>query len=305
MGPEVPLVAGAVDRLRADGVAVFGPTAAAARLEGSKAFSKRFLERHGIPSAAFRAFDDAAAALAHVRERPAPMVVKADGLAAGKGVVVCRERSEAEAAVREMMVDRRFGAAGATVVVEDCLVGEEASLLVLTDGRRFVPLRAAQDHKRVGDLGHGPNTGGIRLRPRPGARRRCRPVDRIVALSVWAGGGRLGVRRLPLRRPMIAGGEPFVLDSTCASAIRRRSPLVHLRTIRPAARRGGAGRAAAGVARARRCVVMAQQGYPDYRKAPRSALTGRARCRTWSCSTPGRSAARRVRRWCRAAVCWA
>ena len=277
VGPEVPLVAGAVDRLRADGVAVFGPTAAAARLEGSKAFSKRFLERHGIPTAAFRAFDDAAAALAHVRERPAPMVVKADGLAAGKGVVVCRERPEAEAAVRELMVDRRFGAAGSTVVVEDCLVGEEASLLVLTDGRRFVPLRAAQDHKRVGDGDTGPNTGGMGAYvPAPVLDDALlgRVLDRIVAPSVSG----MAVDGVPFAGClyvglMIVGGEPFVLEFNVRFGDPETQPLlVHLEDdllplLLGVARGELSERPPAWHAGATCCVVMAQQGYPgDYRQ---------------------------------------
>ena len=287
VGPEAPLVAGAVDGLRADRVAVFGPTAAAARLEGSKAFAKRFLERRGIPTAAFRAFDDVGAALAHVRERSTPMVVKADGLAAGKGVVVCRERAEAEAAVREMMVDRRFGAAGGTVVVEDCLVGEEASLLVLTDGRRFVPLCAAQDHKRVGDGDTGPNTGGMGAYvPAPvlGDALLGRVLDRIVAPSVAGmaeeGAVFTGCLYVGL---MIVDGEPFVLEFNVRFGDPETQPLLaHLQDdlvplLLGSARGELDERPPAWHPGATCCVVMAQQGYPgDYRKGAVIEGLGRA-----------------------------
>ena len=161
VGPEDPLAAGIADRLRAAGVAVFGPSAAAARLESSKAFAKDFMRRHGIPTADYAVFDDLAAARAHVRGLGGPCVVKADGLAAGKGVAVCDDVAQAERALDEAMDARRFGAAGARVVVEERLVGEEVSYYVLCDGRTALPLAAAQDHKRALDGDRGENTGGM------------------------------------------------------------------------------------------------------------------------------------------------
>ncbi|MQX35741.1 phosphoribosylamine--glycine ligase [Roseospira navarrensis] len=161
VGPEAPLVSGLVDRLEAAGIAVLGPTAAAARLEGSKAFMKQVLARAKVPTARFEAFSDAEAAKAHVRERGAPLVVKADGLAAGKGVLMCETEDEALAAVDTMLSDRAFGAAGASIVIEDWLRGEEASVFALCDGETAVSLGAAQDHKRVGEGDTGPNTGGM------------------------------------------------------------------------------------------------------------------------------------------------
>jgi len=163
VGPEAPLVAGISDRLRALDVAVFGPSAAAARLEGSKVFAKQFMARHSIPTAAFRVFDDAAPAIDFLQSREAayPLVIKADGLAAGKGVLFASDAGEAVAAVRGLMVERRFGPAGASVVVEERLAGREASFFVLCDGRRFVELATCQDYKRALDGDAGPNTGGM------------------------------------------------------------------------------------------------------------------------------------------------
>ena len=161
VGPEDPLVAGAVDALRARGIRAFGPTASGARLEGSKAFAKAVMARQGVPTARSWSFDDPDAAGAHIRGLGGPWVVKADGLAAGKGVTVTERRAEAEAAVRSAMVDRRFGASGATVVIEEYLEGPELSLLVLTDGKEHIPLAPAQDHKRIGDGDEGPMTGGM------------------------------------------------------------------------------------------------------------------------------------------------
>ncbi|MEM9174503.1 MAG: phosphoribosylamine--glycine ligase [Myxococcota bacterium] len=161
VGPEDPLVAGLADRLRAVGVATFGPSAAAAQLEGSKAFSKAFMARHGIPTAGYADFDEAAAAHAHVDALGRPCVVKADGLAAGKGVAMCADAAAAHAAIDEMMANKRFGAAGDRVVIEEWLQGEEASYYAICDGERIVTLAAAQDHKRALDGDQGENTGGM------------------------------------------------------------------------------------------------------------------------------------------------
>ena len=167
VGPEAPLVAGIVDRFRAAGLRIFGPTAAAARLEGSKAFAKEFLDRHGIPTARHEVFTETEAALeylqAHAAEHgeDAPIVVKADGLAAGKGVIVAAGLAEAEAAVTDMLSGYAYGEAGARVVIEEFLDGEEASFIVLVDGDTALPMATSQDHKRVGDGDTGPNTGGM------------------------------------------------------------------------------------------------------------------------------------------------
>ena len=161
VGPEAPLAAGVVDAVRAAGLRIFGPTQAAAQLESSKDFAKAFMARHGLPTAQYRTFTDAHAAHAYIAERGAPIVVKADGLAAGKGVVVATTREEADAAVDAMLVGNTMGAAGARVVIEDFLAGEEASFIVLVDGRHVLALASSQDHKRLRDGDAGPNTGGM------------------------------------------------------------------------------------------------------------------------------------------------
>jgi len=161
VGPEAPLVAGIVDRFRAAGLAVFGPSAAAAQLEGSKAFAKQFMARHQIPTAAYATFTEVEPAVAYVRDHGAPIVVKASGLAAGKGVIVAATVAEAEQAVRAILADGAFGEAGAEVVIEACLVGEECSVIAITDGSALFTLPAAQDHKRIGEGDRGPNTGGM------------------------------------------------------------------------------------------------------------------------------------------------
>jgi phosphoribosylamine---glycine ligase len=161
VGPEAPLAAGVVDAFRAAGLRIFGPTQAAAQLESSKDFAKAFMARHGLPTAQYRTFTDAHAAHAYIAERGAPIVVKADGLAAGKGVVVAMTREEADAAVDAMLVGNTMGAAGARVVIEDFLAGEEASFIVMVDGRHVLALASSQDHKRLRDGDAGPNTGGM------------------------------------------------------------------------------------------------------------------------------------------------
>ena len=161
VGPEAPLAAGIVDAFRAEGLRIFGPTRAAAQLESSKDFAKAFMTRHGIPTAAYATFTDAAAAHAYVDDRGAPIVVKADGLAAGKGVVVATRTAEAHAAIDSMLGERRLGEAGARVVIEECLAGEEASFIVMADGGHVLPLASSQDHKRLLDGDLGPNTGGM------------------------------------------------------------------------------------------------------------------------------------------------
>jgi len=161
VGPEAPLVLGVVDRFRAAGLRCFGPTKAAAQLEGSKAFTKDFLARHKIPTAAYGNFTDVGQAEAFIKKMGAPIVVKADGLAAGKGVIIAQTVDEAIAAARDMLAGNAFGEAGHRVVVEEFLEGEEASFIVMVDGEHILPLATSQDHKRVGDGDTGPNTGGM------------------------------------------------------------------------------------------------------------------------------------------------
>jgi len=161
VGPEAPLAAGIVDLFRERGLKIFGPTQAAAQLESSKDFAKQFMARHKIPTAAFATFTDAAAAHAYVEKEGAPIVIKADGLAAGKGVIVAMTLDEAHAAIDDMLANNRLGEAGARVVIEEFLTGEEASFIVMVDGTHVLPLASSQDHKRLQDNDAGPNTGGM------------------------------------------------------------------------------------------------------------------------------------------------
>src|SRR5207344_2533972 len=161
VGPEGPLVAGVVDKFRAAGQRIFGPTQFAAQLEGSKAFAKDFLARHKIPTGYYQVFDDVDLALAHVHDVGAPIVIKADGLAAGKGVIVAMTLPEAEGAIRDMLAGNVFGRAGSRVVIEEFLDGEEASFISIVDGKTALPMATSQDHKRVFDGDTGPNTGGM------------------------------------------------------------------------------------------------------------------------------------------------
>ena len=216
VGPEAPLVDGLTDALRAEGVAVFGPSAAAARLEGSKIFSKDFMKRHGVPTAAYHAFDDADEAAAYICAAARPLVVKADGLAAGKGVVVASTTEQARQAVDDIMRGRAFGEAGARVLVEECLKGEEVSYHVIASGEAFVPLAPAQDHKRIFDGDRGPNTGGMgAYSPVPivDALLEQKILERVVrptlAGMVAEGEAFTGALFIGL---MIVNGEPEVLE---------------------------------------------------------------------------------------------
>ncbi len=189
VGPEAPLVAGLADRLSAAGITAFGPSAQAAALEGSKGFTKDLCAKYGIPTAAYGRFTDAKAAKAYLREQSVPIVVKADGLAAGKGVTVAHSLAEAEAAVDAALLDQTFGAAGAELVIEECLQGEEASFFALVDGETALPLASAQDHKQVGDGDTGPNTGGMgAYSPAPimTAEMERRVLDEIIQPTVLA-----------------------------------------------------------------------------------------------------------------------
>jgi phosphoribosylamine--glycine ligase len=202
IGPEAPLVAGLADRLAEAGIKVFGPSAAAARLEGSKGFTKDLCRKYGMPTATYERFTEIGAAEAYIRRqgnvwKGAPIVVKADGLAAGKGVIIARDEAEAIAATRDMLAGNRFGAAGSSVVIEEFMEGEEASFFALVDGENVLPLVAAQDHKRVGDGDVGPNTGGMgAYSPAPCVTPEIawRVMDEII---------------LPTVRAMKAEGAPF------------------------------------------------------------------------------------------------
>ena len=280
VGPEAPLVAGVADRLAEAGIAVFGPGRDAARLEGSKSFAKDFMRRHGIPTADHRVFDEADAALRYVRERHGPVVVKADGLAAGKGVFVCDGPDQAKSALDEIMRARRFGEAGARVVVEERLEGEEASFYAICDGERFVCLAAAQDYKRAHDGDRGENTGGM------GA---CSPapvVDAAVERKVIDGIVRPVVEGMRAEgRPyrgalyvglMITDGAPFVIEFNArfgdpemqVLALRLESDLVPLLLAAAEGRLPAEG-VDVHFGDPAVCVVIASGGYP------RSYATGR------------------------------
>lgn len=197
VGPEAPLVLGVVDAFRAAGLRCFGPTKDAAQLEGSKAFTKDFLTRHRIPTAAYGSFTDLDQAIAYIRQVGAPIVVKADGLAAGKGVIIAQTEEEAIAAVKDMLAGNAFGTAGHRVVIEEFLTGEEASFIVMVDGTHVLPLATSQDHKARDDGDHGPNTGGM------GA---CSPAP-VVTPEVHARIMREVIE--PTVRGMAAEGHPY------------------------------------------------------------------------------------------------
>ena len=231
VGPEAPLVAGIVDEFEDRGLRCFGPGEAAARLEGSKAFSKDFLARHGIPTAVFATFSELEPALSYLREQGAPIVIKADGLAAGKGVVVAGTLEEAEAALRDMLQGNRFGDAGAQVVIEECLEGEEASFIVLADGKSALPMATSQDHKRSGDGDTGPNTGGMgAYSPAPVVddALQQRIMEEIILPTVRG----MGADGMPYRGFLYAGlmitpaGEPKVIEFNCRLGDPETQPLL-------------------------------------------------------------------------------
>ncbi|MBL6080133.1 phosphoribosylamine--glycine ligase [Belnapia sp. T18] len=277
VGPEAPLTLGLADALAAAGIKVFGPSQAAAALEGSKTFTKQVADAAGVPTAAWARFEDAAAARAYVRDRGAPIVVKADGLAAGKGVVVAASVAEAEAAIADIMESRIHGAAGASVVIEECLIGEEISFFALCDGERAVALGAAQDHKRVGDGDTGPNTGGMGAYSPPPAftpALEAEAMERIVRPSL----AEMARRGTPFRGVLFAGlmltaAGPKLIefnvrfgDPECqALMVRLRSDLL---AALLAAAEGRLGEVALEWdARPSLCVVMAAEGYPGaYRR---------------------------------------
>jgi len=273
VGPEDPLVAGLADRLREAGIAVFGPSATAAQLEGSKAFAKAFMARHKIPTAGFAVFDDLDAARAYVEKQRNGCVVKADGLAAGKGVAVCDSPAQAVAALEEAMRERRFGAAGDRVVIEERLVGEEASYYAITDGEHVVALAAAQDHKRIGDGDQGENTGGMgAYAPAPivDAAVEKKVLERIVYPAIRG----LASDGTPYRGVLFVGlmidtaGDPRVIEFNVRFGDPETQPLVmqmasDLVPLLDGAARGALGRAAPPETHgAAVCVVLASEGYP-------------------------------------------
>ncbi|MGP3009250.1 phosphoribosylamine--glycine ligase [Serratia marcescens] len=241
VGPEAPLVIGVVDAFQAAGLKIFGPSQAAAQLEGSKAFTKDFLARHRIPTAEYENFIEVEPALAYVRRKGAPIVIKADGLAAGKGVIVAMTLQEAEEAVRDMLAGNAFGDAGHRIVVEEFLDGEEASFIVMVDGENVVPMATSQDHKRVGDGDTGPNTGGMgAYSPAPVVTDEIhrRAMDQVIWPTVrgMAAEGNTYVGFLYAGLMIAADGQPKVIEFNCRFGdpetqpimLRLRSDLVEL-----------------------------------------------------------------------------
>ncbi len=272
VGPEAPLVAGLADRLREAGIAVFGPVAAAARLEGSKAFMKDLCARHGIPTAAYGRFSDFGKARAFIEAQGRRLVVKADGLAAGKGVVICEGKDDAIEAARDMLSGNAFGSAGAEVVIEEFLDGEELSYFALSDGQDILPFGSAQDHKRVFDGDQGPNTGGMGayspaglMTPALEEKILQRIIEPTIAAMKSEGFPFAGVLFAGI---MVARGEPVLLeynvrfgDPECQTLMMRlEGDLVE---ILHAAATGRLAEARVGWrSETALCVVMAAKGYP-------------------------------------------
>jgi phosphoribosylamine--glycine ligase len=279
VGPEAPLVAGIVDEFRRQGLVIFGPTAAAARLEGSKVFTKKLLRKASIPTADFAVFSRFPEAERYIDEGDEqPLVVKADGLASGKGVFVCATRAEAKAAVRTILQERSFGDAGSQVVIEECLVGEEASILAIVDGDTIVPLEVAQDHKRAYDNDLGPNTGGMGAYcPAPVVTPEI--MDEIVRRILVPTVHTMKVDGCPFSGVLYAGvmltaGGPRVLEYNVRFGDPEAQPvLMRLKTdladvlLKAATGRLGELEGLDWDPRPAVCVVMASEGYPgDYKK---------------------------------------
>jgi phosphoribosylamine--glycine ligase len=272
VGPELPLTLGIADLLRARGLACFGPDRGAARVESSKAFAKALMSRHGIPTARARSFTDPTDAAGYARAVAAPLVVKADGLAAGKGVTVCRDLPSALEAIEQIMVKKVFGVAGETVVIEECLQGEEASFFALTDGAEVVPLEAVQDHKAVFDGDQGPNTGGMgAYSPPPSVSDRLAHeiTERVMIPTVRA----LAEAGHPYRGLLYAGlmltaGGPKVLEFNARFGDPETQPLLlrledDLLPVLHAAATGDAlPKSLRFGLKAAVCVVLASGGYP-------------------------------------------
>ncbi len=232
IGPEAPLVAGIVDHFREQGLACFGPTAGAAQLEGSKSFTKDFLARHNIPTASYAVFTEIESALTYVREQGAPIVIKADGLAAGKGVIVAMTLDEAEAAIHDMLADNKFGDAGARVVVEGFLEGEEASFIVMVDGENVLPMATSQDHKRIGEGDTGPNTGGMgAYSPAPVVTDAV--YAKVMEQVIWPTVRGMAAEGHPYTGFLYAGlmidaeGNPSVIEYNCRFGDPETQPIMH------------------------------------------------------------------------------
>lgn len=273
IGPEVPLVEGLTDQMEAAGLKVFGPSQAAAQLEGSKAFAKAFMEQFHIPTSPFVVFTDAKSALKHLETLPPPYVIKADGLAAGKGVVICENQKAAIAAIDSMMGEKVFGDAGAQVVIEGFLSGEEASYFVISDGTDYISLTSTQDHKPIGELDTGPNTGGMgAYGPAPVVSDEVekKVLERIVEPTLKG----MATNGHPYRGVLYVGlmidhlGDPYVVEYNCRFGDPECQPLMMLlesdlmeifmgvvegeiKTVKPVWRKGSAA-----------CMVMASAGYP-------------------------------------------
>ncbi|MBI5493044.1 MAG: phosphoribosylamine--glycine ligase [Deltaproteobacteria bacterium] len=277
VGPELPLTLGITDAFRASGLRVFGPTKAAAELEASKVFSKEVMFRHNIPTAFYKKFDEPGAALGYIETHNPPFVVKADGLAAGKGVIICQTKKEASKAITLIMKEKAFGAAGKRVVIEEFLRGEEASFLAITDGKTVLPLAPAQDHKAIYDNDKGPNTGGMGAYSpapviTPALEREI--MDSIMAPTVKAmeaeGRPYSGVLYAGV---MICGGRPKVLEFNCRFGDPETQPILmrledDLFDVLMSAVEGKlSGRTLKWKDRPSVCVVMSARGYPgDYLK---------------------------------------
>ena len=232
IGPEAPLVAGIVDHFAEQGLPCFGPSAGAAQLEGSKSFTKDFLARHNIPTASYAVFTEIDPALNYVREQGAPIVIKADGLAAGKGVIVALTLDEAQAAIHDMLADNKFGDAGARVVVEGFLEGEEASFIVMVDGDHVLPMATSQDHKRIGEGDTGPNTGGMgAYSPAPVVTDAvfARVMEQVIHPTVRG----MAAEGLPYTGFLYAGlmidaqGNPSVIEYNCRFGDPETQPIMH------------------------------------------------------------------------------
>ena len=278
VGPEAPLVSGLVDRFEAKGLRCFGPNADCARLEGSKAFTKEFLNRHNIPTAAYGTFTDVDQALAYLDDVGAPIVIKADGLAAGKGVILAKTLDEAKSAVKDMLQGNQFGDAGRRVVIEEFLTGEEASFIVMVDGTDVLPLASSQDHKAAYEGDTGPNTGGMgAYSPAPVVDQNChnRIISQVIKPTIHG----LAADGLKYRGFLYAGimvtadGTPKVLEYNCRFGdpetqpilFRLKSDLIDL--IEAACHGSLADQIALWDSRAALGVVMAASGYPgDYPK---------------------------------------
>ena len=284
VGPEAPLVGGLVDRFEAKGLRCFGPNADCARLEGSKAFTKEFLNRHNIPTAAYGTFTDVNQALAYLDDVGAPIVIKADGLAAGKGVILAKTLDEAKSAVKDMLQGNQFGDAGRRVVIEEFLTGEEASFIVMVDGTDVLPLASSQDHKAAYEGDTGPNTGGMgAYSPAPVVDQTChnRIISQVIKPTIHG----LAADGLKYRGFLYAGimvtadGTPKVLEYNCRFGDPETQPILFrlksdlLDLIEAACHGNLADQIALWDSRAALGVVMAASGYPgDYPKGATISL---------------------------------